>query len=356
MLNLLRREEPIMDTYKVAVLEDEKKIVIHEAQIKKPEKKQVLIRVASCAICTLEQRVYSGVMKKYPFAGGHEAAGIVEAVGEGVKQIKKGDKVAVRLLNSCGECYYCRNGHENQCVVSFIAATQEIAMGPGGLAEYMMIDAENVYKMADELPLSYAALAEPLACCVHSIENGKINLADDVVIVGAGIMGIFHVQLAKLRGARVIVAEVDDNRLEVAKKMGADVIINSSQEDPVERIKQLTDGRGADVVFCTAAIPEVASQSVDMAGKLGRVVFYSSFHPNNPIEINPNKIHSAETIITGSVNPQRKDFLVATKLLSNGLIDVSELISETYTLDNIEEAFHKAIDPYTYRIIVNCNI
>jgi threonine dehydrogenase-like Zn-dependent dehydrogenase len=101
----------------------------------------------------------------------------------------------------------------------------------------------------------------------------------------------------------VIVCEVDKGRMEIARKMGAHIVIDSSKEDPAARIKELTENRGADVVFLYRGYPEVAAQSVAMAGKLGRVVFYSSFHPDKPIEINPNRVHSAETVITGSVNP-----------------------------------------------------
>lgn len=344
-----------MSNYKVSILTDTKKIEVKEVEKRQPGRKQVLVKVDSCAICTLEQRFYTGVMNRYPFAGGHEAAGTVEAVGEGVKSVKEGDKVSIRLLTSCGECYYCRNGHENQCVVSFIAETHPGIMGPGGLSEYMMVDAKNIYKMADDIKLEYAALTEPLACCVHSIQNGDVQLGDDVVVIGVGIMGALHIQLAKLRGARVIACEVDDARLEVARKMGADITVNSKDIDVVAKIKELTEGRGADVVFCTVAIPAIGSQAVQMTGKVGKTVFYSSFHPDNPIEISPNKIHSTEQIITGSVNPQTKDFLIATRLLSGGIIDVSELISATVPFDKIEEAFEKAIDPSTYRIIVKCN-
>lgn len=343
-----------MDTYKVSVLEDKGKVVIHELEKKQPEKKQVLIKIDSCAICTLEQRFYTGVMNRYPFAGGHEAAGVVEAVGEEVKNVAPGDKVTVRLLTSCGECYYCRNGHENQCVVSFIAKTHEGVMGPGGLSEYMIADAKNVYKMADDINLEYASLSEPVACCVHSVQNGNIQLGDDVVVIGVGIMGALHIQLAKLQGARVIACEVDDDRLEVAKRMGADITINSKKVDAIAKVKELTDGRGADVVFCTVAISAIASDAIAMTGKVGKTVFYSSFHPDNPVEISPNKIHSTEQIITGSVNPQTKDFLIATRLLSGKIIDVSELISATVPFDQIDEAFKKAIDPTTYRVIVKC--
>lgn len=341
-----------MSTYKVSVLEDVNKIGTREVEKKEPGDKQVLIKVDSCAICTLEQRVYNGVMKRYPFAGGHEAAGVVEAVGGKVKGVKPGDKVAVRLLNSCGECYYCRNGHENQCVVSFIAETQECAMGPGGLAEYMMVNAEDVYKMADDIDLAHASLTEPVACCVHSIENGKIELGDDVVVIGIGIMGALHIQLAKLKGARVIACELDEKRLEIAKKMGADILINSGETDPVQAVKDLTDGRGADAVFCTVPVADLAKQAVDMTGKLGRTIFYTSFHPDKPIEISPNKVHSSEQIITGTVNPQKKDFLIATRLLSFNLIDVSELISDRVPLAEIDRAFEEAVLPTTYRIVV----
>lgn len=343
-----------MDKYKVSILEDVEKISIREVDKKEPGFKQVLIKVDFCAICTLEQRVYTGVMNRYPFAGGHEVAGVVEAAGKGVKHVGPGDKVAVRLLNSCGECYYCRNGNENQCIVSFIAQTQENIGGPGGLSEYMTIDAKNVYKMADDIELSHAALSEPLACCIHSIEKASVGLSDDVVVIGVGIMGALHIQLAKMRGARVIACEVDNERLKIARQMGADIVINSEEEDAVARIKELTDGRGADVVFCTVAISKIAGNSIAMAGKNGRVVFYSSFHPDLPVEISPNKIHSTEQIITGSVNPQTRDFQIATRLLSLKLIDVSGLISDIVPLKNIKEAFEKSVDPSTYRIIVKC--
>lgn len=343
-----------MDTYKVSVLTDKGKLEIRELEKKKPTKKQVLVKIDSCAICTLEQRFYTGVMNRYPFAGGHEAAGVVEAVGEEVKAVVPGDKVTIRLLTSCGECYYCRNGHENQCVVSFIAETHKGISGPGGLAEYMTADAKNVYKVADDINLEHAALTEPVACCVHSIQNGNVQLGDDVVVIGVGIMGALHIQLAKLRGARVIACEVDDGRLEVAKKMGADITINSKDEDAIAKVKELTEGRGADIVFCTVAIPAIAEDAVKMTGKVGKTVFYSSFHPDNPIEISPNKIHSTEQIITGSVNPQTKDFLIATRLLSAKIIDVSELISARVSIEQLDEAFRKAIDPSTYRIIVKC--
>ena len=172
------------------------------------------------------------------------------------------------------------------------------------------------------------------------------------VVIGAGIMGALHIRLAKMGGARVIVSELDPARMDVARKMGADIVINASEADPIAQVKELTEGRGADAVFCTVATSAVAKQAVDMAGKLGRVVMYTSFFPDLPIEISPTKLHSGEQILTGSVNPNPVDFLTATRLLSRKLIDVSSLISDRVPMAEIDRAFREAVEPNTYRIIV----
>lgn len=343
-----------MRKYKVNVISQERETKFMELDLKSPAPTQVLVKVKNCAICTLEQRIYSGVMKRYPFAGGHEVSGIVEEIGEAVSGISLGNKVAIRLLTSCGICYYCRSGHENQCIVSFKAAIHNNISGPGGMAEYMLVDAKDVFVLSENVDLTHAALTEPLACCVHSIENADIRLAEDVVVIGVGIMGALHIQLAKLRGARVIACEMDCARLEMAKKMGADIVINSREGNVVEKVKALTGNRGADVVFCTAAIPQVAQDSVEMLGKLGRVVFYSSFHPDDPISLNANLVHSNEVRITGAVNPNIRDFHTAARLLSEGLVDVSLCISDVVPLSEIDQAYQRALDPSSFRVVVNC--
>ena len=340
------------ETYKLAVISGERKIDIVEKELKQPEGSQVLVKIDSCAICTLEQRMYSGVMKRYPFAGGHEVAGTVSAVGGKVSSLKVGDKVSMRLLTSCGECYYCRNGHQNHCVISFKADIHEGFGGPGGFAEYMLVEAKALYKMAEDLDLTYAALTEPLACCVHSINNANIEFGNDVVVIGNGIMGAFHIQLAKLKGARVIACEVDADRLALAKKVGADIVINSKEVNAVEKVKELTDGRGADVVFCTAAVSQLAADAIQMTGKTGRVVMYSSFPSGNPVELNVNTVHANEINITGAINSTTCEFLAATRLLSYKMIDPSLFISEIVPLEKIAYAFERALDPKTYRVIV----
>lgn len=333
---------------------DEKKIEFYQLERMRPTHDQVLIRVTHCAICTLEQRIYSGIIHRYPFAGGHEVSGIVEEVGPDAQYIKPGEKVVVRFLNTCGECYYCRSGHENLCETAFKASTHHNLNGPGGLAEYIVADAKHVYRLPQEIDLAQAALTEPLACCIHSVQRADIHLGEDVIVIGIGIMGALHIQLAKMMGTRVIACETDRDRLEIARLQGADVLIHSGDENVVDRVLDVTEGRGADVVLCTAAQPSAAEESVQMAGKSGRVVLYSSFHPDEPISLNVNRIHSTEIGITGSVNPDISDFLAACRLMSQGFVDVSQLITEIVPFDEMDSAFQKAMEPDSYRIVVQC--
>lgn len=341
---------------KIAIFEGAEKLKYIEETIEEIKSNQVLVKIDATAICTMEQRVYLGKMKpKMPFAGGHEVAGHVIQCGGKVSSVSNGDVVALRLLTNCGHCHYCRTGNDNQCKTAFIAKFHQTVGGPGGLAKYIVVEEKNVYKVNKDVDVNYLSLTEPLACCIHSINRCDINFGDDVVIIGAGIMGVFHTMLAKLKGARVIVTEVDEERLKVAKDNGADIVINSSKVDAVQYIKDLTDGRGADVVVNTVAISKVAEDAIKMAGKLGRVVFYSSFHPDNPIDFSPNSIHYSEAIVTGSVNPSNKDFLQATRLLSSNIINPESLIAGHVSLDNLENGIAEALRPDTYRIIVDCN-
>ena len=342
-----------MANYKISLITGEKQLEIREQELKQPKTNQVLLKIEASAICTLEQRLYRGVLKNYPFAGGHEAAGSIVSVGENVAYLKEGDRAAIRLLTNCGECYYCRSGLENQCEVSFRAMTHEGVNGPGGLSEYMLVDSRAVFKLDPNVNIHHAALAEPLACCIHSVRNGVIELGDDVVVLGVGVMGALHIALAKMQGARVIACEVDTARLEVARAMGADITINSKELNAVEKVKELTEGRGANVTFCTAALSALAADAIKMTAKRGRVVLYSSFHPNDPVSLDPNALHYSEMILTGSVNPGIKDFQTAIRLLSLGLIKIDKMISASYPLDKINEAFEKAILPGTYRVLID---
>lgn len=317
---------------------------------------EALVKVHAVALCTLEQRIFRGeVRMPLPATGGHEVSGEVVAFGPGVnlKKWAVGDRVAVRLLYNCGECYYCRTGHTNMCERAQKKPTREgLLVGPGGLCDYVIVNTASLFKIPDTLSYEEASLTEPLACVVHSVNRANIQLGEDVVVIGGGIMGQYHVMLAKRKGARVILSEVDETRRALAEELGADITFNPMEQDPVEFVKSLTEGRGADVVFNTTAIPSVVPQAIAMTGKTGRMVQYSSMHPDAPVPVSPQMLHGSEPILTGSISPDGHDFFTANRLLSSGIIDCKKLIAKKFPFEQAQEAFEAAIVPGTFRVII----
>ena len=317
---------------------------------------EALVKVHAVALCTLEQRIFRGEVKMpLPCTGGHEVAGEVVAFGEGcnMKKWAIGDRVAVRLLYNCGECYYCRTGHTNMCERAQKKPTREgLLIGPGGLCDYIIVDTASLFKIPDTLSYEEAALTEPLACVVHSVGRANIQLGEDVVVIGGGIMGQYHVMLAKRRGARVIMSEVDDPRRKLAEQLGADITFDPTEHDPVEYVKSLTEGRGADVVFNTTAIPAVVPQAIAMTGRAGRMIQYSSMHPDAPAPVSPQMLHGNEVVLTGSISPDGHDFFTANRLLSSGIIDCKPLIAKKFPFAEAQQAFDAAIVPGTFRVII----
>jgi len=341
---------------KVAAITDERKVEIKRVTKPVPSADQILINIKACALCTWEQRAFTRLTKMpLPFVGGHEISGVIEAVGEKVKvsDFPIGQKVAVRLINACGKCYFCRSGLENLCVeINNMDDSNMEIPGTGGLGEYIAVNASQVYKLSEDISFEHGAFAEPLACVANSIEQGNIRLGETVVVIGGGVMGMLHVMLSKLKGAYVIISEPDEVRRKLALELGADMAINPLEGDPVERIKSLTEGRGAEVVFNTTPVSAVAEQAINMAGYAGRVVMYSSIHPDKPISVSPQWLHKSQAIITGAVSPSIRSFETAVRLLSKGLINPHKLIAGTYSLDEAQKAFEAAAVPNTYRIIV----
>ena len=165
-------------------------------------------------------------------------------------------------------------------------------------------------------------------------------------------MGMLHVMCAKLSGARVTLSEPDPERRRLAEELGCDFTINPLETDPAAFLKSITKGLGAEAVFNTTPISAVAAQAVGMAAPMGRVVMYSSQHPDHPVEISPNWLHKTETVITGAVSPSIRSFDRAVNLISKGLIDTGKLVSGVFDYRDGTEAFEAAIRPDTFRIVV----
>lgn len=317
----------------------------------------VLVHFRACALCTMEQRIYRGTKNvgDFPVIAGHEGSGEIVKIGEKVKNCKVGDHV-VSTDPYCGTCYYCRNGLSSQCASGIEDGVYKRDDGMtnmiGYLQKYVVVNYQRVIVISKELPFEYAALTEPLACCLHSINKANIKFADTVVVIGAGIMGLLHTQLAKKRGAVVVVSELDEERRNKAIDCGADFAVNPNEIDLVEFIKSKTDGLGANVVINTTPVHESWKLAMDMLAPMGKLLAYSSQHPDIPIELKMGYVHGTEIQIIGTQSSSEEDMYTSSKLIEKGLIDVSKVISYVMPFEKGPEAFAQSIVPGTYRVVI----
>jgi len=328
---------------RVAVITDVRQVELRDVPKPQPGHGEVLVQIKACGLCTWEQRTYSGVDKETPrpFAGGHEYAGIVAALGEGTKtDLRVGDRVAV--------------GPRPAGIHDLDRYRMEYAglWGSMGLADYKVTPAGTCYRLAPDLPFEEGCFTEPVACVIHAANKLNTRLGQDVVVIGAGPMGMLNMMVAKRRGARVIVSEVDPKRNAYALELGADATVNPKSEDAVARVKELTGGKGADVVIVAIGNHAANLDALNMVAEFGTVMLFASAHPATELSIDPNFIHRKQVTLTGARHPSAEGFETATALLSKRLINVRPLIQQQVPMVDIKEAFELAIRPDTYRVIV----
>lgn len=343
---------------KALVLVGNKKIGIKEIETPKPKENEVLLKIRASGICTNDIRDYKGESNyTLPRIGGHEYSGEIVELGKNVdkNQFSIGQHAVSYIIPACGECYYCHSGQENLCEKVPLSKTfynSEGISGYCGFAEYITINTKDLYILPKEVSFEIAAFAEPIACVMNSLDHAKIEMGDDVVIIGGGVMGLLHVILSKMRGARVILSEPNEKRRELAKKYGCDITFDPFEKEPLEYVKEITSGRGAKIVFNTTAISTVAEQAISMTSPGGKCLMFSSIHPNKPINLDAGLIHSKEKIITGSVSPTIQSFNKTVEILSKNLIDPTDLIHKIYPYTEAIEAFEEASKPDTLKTII----
>lgn len=330
---------------------------IWDVPLPEPKPDEVLLRVTIAGICTNDVRDYKGSKYTYPRIGGHEYAGIVEKLGSDVdaSYFQPGQKVVNYIIEECGMCYSCKHGAENLCDSAEsgrVFYNKNGISGYMGYAQYVCVKARHLYHYSQETSNEEIAFTEPLACVINSINKTNIKMGDDIVIIGGGVMGLLHVLCAKKQGAYVIVSETDSKRREFALQMGADQVIDPIHQNAVEEVKKLTNGRGAQVVYNTTAIPDVAQEAIEMAAKSGTINMFSSMHPNNPILVDAGRLHSQEIKVTGTVSPTEQSFAQAVDCIQKGIIDVKPLIDKVFDYEDIVEAMNYAARPDTYKVML----
>ncbi len=340
---------------KAAVVHGKDDIRIEEYPTPSAGTGEVIIKTKVSGICATDIKTLlgQGLPKELPTILGHEVVGEVAEIGEGVQGQKVGDRVAVYPIAVCGHCYYCRQGRHNLCEHEF-----GLAHGiDGGFAEYVrlpkeIVNIEGIVKLADDVPFEKAVLAEPLSCAMASLLACKVSSGHVVVVLGAGPMGLMHLKLAKSMDAKVIVVDLLEERLTVAKDMGADVCLNPDTVDHIKEIKNITDGHGAEAVIASLGIPSVIEKNLMLTRNGGTFNIFGGPPAGQSISVDPRWLHYCEIKITGTFAASPDIFRKCVGLISEGKIDTTGLITDRFTLDSFLDAVDRAKNQQMIRGVV----
>ncbi|MEM2003616.1 MAG: alcohol dehydrogenase catalytic domain-containing protein [Nitrososphaerota archaeon] len=317
---------------KAALLYGPGDVRVEEVDVPHINDDQVLIRVRAVGICQSDIRVIKGISKKRYFSygrdsyglTGHEWSGEIVDLGKNTKGISIGDRVVPEIIISCGKCKMCIEGRSNLCI------NKEYIIR--GYAEYAVAPYNHLYKIPHDIDFEEAALAEPLAVTLHANTIANPQPGTTVVIIGAGPMGLLNLMLSKLSGARVIVSDIIDERLQKAKYLGADDVINPMRENITTRLREVNDGFGADIVIVCASSTKAIENGINAVGSGGKLLFFAGNITPAEINIDPNYIHYNEITITGSYDHLPRDFTNALKLISLRKVNVKSIISHYTSL------------------------
>ena len=332
-------------------------IRVRDIEEPKPGKGEFTVSVQASGVCSSDVKMAKRghpILDLYglPFIGGHEFSGVVSELGEGVDFVKAGDRVVVSWINPCLECYYCKLG-----LFQFCLNAKDTLIQPAGFSEKVKIPSfhqeTRVYPFSSGTSFEAAALTEPVACALNGVHNAGLKIADTVVVLGAGFMGLLLLQLAKLQGAaRIIVVDSLRTRLGMAAELGAADILNFEESEPIEGVLDLTNGLGADVVIEATGSIEAYRQAVHMGRKGSTVLYFGGLSQDLRLDIDPNIIHYRQVALKGSYSYTTQTFRDALKLIELRKINVEKLITHRYTLDHLKEAIHKAGERDSLKVMI----
>ncbi|ARK32490.1 MDR/zinc-dependent alcohol dehydrogenase-like family protein [Halalkalibacter krulwichiae] len=309
---------------------------------------EMLVKVEACGICAGDLKAYDGAPSfwgdeeqpayiKAPMIPGHEFIGHVVALGEGVEGFEVGDRVISEQIVPCWKCRFCKRGQYWMCEKHDLYGFQNNVNG--AMAEYMKFTKEAInYKVPDELPIEKAILIEPYACSMHAVQRAKIELGDVVVLAGAGTLGLGMIGAIKKSGAeKLIVLDLFDDRLELAKQFGADLVINPAKEDADKIVKDLTEGYGCDVYIEATGAQKSVEQGLKMIRKLGTFVEFSVF--KEPVTVDWSIISDRKELdVLGShLGPYCYEPVI--KGIGNGDLPTEGVVTHQLALEDFKEGF-----------------
>jgi L-iditol 2-dehydrogenase len=328
---------------KVAMFYGPGDVRLEEKDIPEIKDTEVLVRIRAALTCGTDVKTYrrGHTLLPPPSPFGHEYAGDVVAVGEKVETVAEGMRVVAANSAPCGHCFYCKRGRESLCENLFFVW--------GAFAEYIVVPERIVKKnlliVPDHVTYEEAALTEPLACVIHGVEESTICMGDTVVINGAGPIGLFFTALIKKKGARVIQTDLVDERLSVAETLGADHIINAQEgeEATIQKVKALTEGRGADIAIEAVGYPKIWETTIKMTRKGGTATLFGGCEKNTTITVDTSLLHYNEITMKGVFHHTPHYIRTALNLISWGTLDTDVFITEKMPLSRIDEALQKVL-------------
>lgn len=312
---------------------------------------ELVLRNQVCGVCGTDVHIYHGEPGSAdvnpPVVLGHEYSGEVVEVGKGVTGFAVGDHVTVDPNIYCGHCAYCQNGKKQLCPsMEAIGVTRD-----GGFAQYSRIPASQAFKLEPTVPWEAAAMAEPLACCLHGIDLAGIQVGDKVCVVGGGAIGLLMVQLAKLSGAsQIVLSEPNEKRRQVGLQLGANAAIDPTRPDSQEAFAQVLGGGANVVIECVGNVPAVKS-AFQFAGKGATVLLFSVPKVDATFDLPLFDVYKKELTIKGSfVNPDTHARAVA--LINSGKVDFGPIITHRFTLDQLPEAIAMQMSDASIKVVV----
>lgn len=338
---------------KAARFYEKGRLIVEDVPVKEPKENEVLIRVKYCGICGTDVHIFNGEKGSAevhpPVILGHEFSGDIVKIGEKVTEFSVGDRVSVDPNTYCGKCYFCSNGKKHLC-------TGMKGLGTaldGAFAEFITVPEETVFPIADNVSYEEAALTEPISCCLHGFDMTEVKTGDVVMIVGTGNIGLLMVQLAKHAGAASVIAvEPNEKRRKKAGSLGADIQVDPLKDD-LEEILKSKGICNVDKVIDCAGLTSTAEYSVKYAGKGATVMLFGLTGPDDTMNLKPFEVFQKELTIKGSfVNPDT--FERAGRLLSSGILQVKDIISDIVNLDDIQNAFETRLYAKNGKVLVKC--
>lgn len=328
-------------------------------QIEKPSisENELLVEMKKAAICGTDMRILEGKKTKgirYPSVIGHEICGVIAEVGANVQGFSAGERVAIANVIPCGHCSSCLSGRENACLNRKALAYEY----DGGFAEYVRIpenciQAGNVVKLPDDVSFTAGALIEPLACCIRGMRNAGTGFDDTVLVVGAGPIGLMHLQLSKIAGARkVIVSEPNAFRREKAQQLGADLVVDPTTEKLDEIIMRETDGLGVDVIILAIGVPAIVNSTIKLCKKGGTVCLFAGFSGTGECTIEANVIHYGEINVCGSTAYKRADYLAAAEMVKRKRIDLDAIATHSFKIEEFQNAYELSKSGQGLKIVI----